>query len=80
MSMRDVRAHLERIETALAFSPIREQAMYANPDGSPKPETIILELCEAVKALADEVERLGQQAAPVSPTTGTEGAGPDKPA
>lgn len=40
----------------------------------------VAKLARAVGALADEVERLGQQATPASQPTGRGGTGPDRPA
>ena len=79
-SLANLHSRLLSVQDVIRGAGIAESAAEATPDGSPRPEAAIVALYEAVQALADVVKQLSQQAAPTSPTTGAEGAGPDKPA
>ena len=76
MALNEVRRLLREVEGEMATVEVRERLALAT---STPLDRAVAKLARALKALTDEVERLGQHAE-VPPTTGAEGAGPDKPA
>jgi hypothetical protein len=61
MSMKEVRDHLQQIDMDLSMAGAQLKAIYAAHPGQIPLERVLLDLYAAVKGLADEVDRLGQQ-------------------
>ena len=77
-SMANIHSRLLHVQDVIKGAGIAERVADATPDGSPIPEAAIVGLYEVVRALTDVVKQMSKQMTTTSPTTGAEGAGPDK--